>query len=305
MNQRPLLSIIVPTFNRLSLLKETLNSIFTQTCNSPYEVIVVDDGSEDGTWEFLEAQRKSRKEMQIFRHSKNLGVSEARNTGLKEATGKYVFYLDSDDPLLEGALKQIEYILLKREPAILVLNTFREKGKGKLKFKRFPVEADPLKRLKYFLEGAYSEALYVVKREIVKKFPFDPNMKVREDWIIKAKWISLHEPMVINKPFAIIREHPQRLRHISEYYWEALEKSLETLFEDLPAEFQSLRPYAFFLSYLEGSKRAYRAKNYPLAEEYLKRASKVFPEGRKGLPFLKVHLKLLLKRFFLIYGNFF
>ncbi len=296
--EKPFLSIIVPTYNRLSLLNVTLDSILTQTCENPYELIVVDDGSIDGTWEFLEDLARSQRDVKIFRHPLNLGVSAARNKGLKEATGKYVLFLDSDDPLLEGALKEIEKIILEREPDLLVLNTLREKGSGKLKFKLFPVESDPLKRLKYFLEGAYSEALYVVKREIAKGCTFNPELKVREDLIIKAKWIALYNPMVINKPFAIIREHPQRLRHVSEHYWEALEKSVEILFTELPEEFQTLRPYAYFLSYLEGAKRAYKARNHSLAKDFLKRASEVFPEGRKSLPFLKLRLKLFLKRIF-------
>lgn len=294
--QPPLLSIITPTYNRLNLLKETLNSLLTQSCEKAHELIVVDDGSEDGTWEFLENLVKKYRHIRVFKHPENLGVSEARNTGLKNSTGKYIFYLDSDDLLLKGALMEIEKILLEKEPDLLVLNTFREKRNQKLKFKVFPTERDPVKRLKLFLEGAYSEALYVVKRDIAREYTFLPEFKVREDWGIKAKWISLYEPTVINKPFAVIREHPQRLRHISEHYWEALEKSVEFLFEGLPKEFQALKPYAFFCSYFEGAKRAYKAKKYTLTEEYLKRAYEIFPEGKKSFSFLKLRLKLFLKR---------
>src|ERR1035437_6597294 len=93
------LSIIIPTYNRIDLIKFTLDSL-----NKVYhrgilfEVIVIDDGSTDGTWAFIE---KNYPEVVLLK-SQGKGGAAARNTGLASARGKYIMYLDSDDLLGEG-----------------------------------------------------------------------------------------------------------------------------------------------------------------------------------------------------------
>jgi glycosyltransferase involved in cell wall biosynthesis len=286
---------MIPTYNRLTLLKDTLNSVWSQVNSKSIEIIVVDDGSEDGTWEFLKEVSQNHSEVKIHRHSQNLGVSQARNSGLNLAKGQYIFFLDSDDILLNGALEKIKHLISQKRPEVLILNTFREKG-VKLKFKAFPLEENPLKRFKAYLEGAYSEALYVVKREVAYRYPFHPGLKVREDFSVKAKWLIFHNPLIINEAFGIIREHPQRLRHSDSNYFSALKESVELLFQDLPEEFQPLKPYALFLAYIEGTKRAYRQKNFPLAKTFLKEAEKIYHSGKRKKALLKLKIKIFLKK---------
>ena len=85
-------SVIIPTFNRLSLLEEALTSVWRQTF-SDYEVIVVDDGSSDGTGNYLKSLNARVKVLT----QTNCGPSAARNLGLREACSEYVAFLDSDD----------------------------------------------------------------------------------------------------------------------------------------------------------------------------------------------------------------
>lgn len=87
-----LFSVIIPTHNRAALLGKALNSIFAQTF-SDYEVVVVDDGSTDGTREWLTTvSSRVRVLMQ-----ENCGPGAARNVGAKHARGEYLAFLDSDD----------------------------------------------------------------------------------------------------------------------------------------------------------------------------------------------------------------
>ncbi|MCX7874309.1 MAG: glycosyltransferase, partial [Caldimicrobium sp.] len=97
---RPYFSILIPTYNRLNFLKEALNSVFKQSFTGPYEVIVVDDGSQDGTWEFLENLAKTKDNLKILRHPENRGVASARNSALSLVKGEYILFLDSDDLLM-------------------------------------------------------------------------------------------------------------------------------------------------------------------------------------------------------------
>lgn len=87
-----LFSVIIPTYNRSSLLREALDSVFAQTLRD-YEVIVVDDGSTDDT----EAVVRSYPGRIQFQQQQNLGPGAARNAGVKSAGGEYITFLDSDD----------------------------------------------------------------------------------------------------------------------------------------------------------------------------------------------------------------
>jgi glycosyltransferase involved in cell wall biosynthesis len=88
----PKVSVIVPTYNRADRLERALNSIVSQTCQD-FELIVVDDGSTDKTYQLM----KSFPKAQYFYIKKNSGVSKARNVGLAFAKGELICFLDSDD----------------------------------------------------------------------------------------------------------------------------------------------------------------------------------------------------------------
>ncbi len=89
---KPLVTVIIPTYNRGWIIQEAIDSVLDQDFND-YELIVVDDGSEDNTLEILEAYGKAIKVLQ----QGNRGVSAARNRGIEEATGRLIAFLDSDD----------------------------------------------------------------------------------------------------------------------------------------------------------------------------------------------------------------
>ena len=80
-------SVIIPTFNRLSFLKEAVESVLSQTYQD-FELILVDDGSTDGTKEF--AARRSDQLKYIYQE--NFGPSAARNRGIKESEGEYITF---------------------------------------------------------------------------------------------------------------------------------------------------------------------------------------------------------------------
>jgi len=100
----PLVSIIIPTYNRKHLLVEAVQSCLDQTWRN-IEVIVVDDGSTDGTDAFAERQIAGSWAGRVQYHKQeNAGASAARNRGLELARGEYVQFLDSDDILLKDKI---------------------------------------------------------------------------------------------------------------------------------------------------------------------------------------------------------
>src|SRR5690554_579125 len=107
----PLVSIIIPAFNRANLIHNTLNSLLAQNYQN-WECIVVDDGSTDNTVEVVsEFQNKDIRIQIHIRNETPKGAPTCRNIGLKKSTGKYIIFLDSDDLLLSYALESRIYFL--------------------------------------------------------------------------------------------------------------------------------------------------------------------------------------------------
>lgn len=102
-------SVIIPTYNRSELLKKAIESLENQS-HQNFEIIIIDDCSTDDTAEVVRGMDDER--IIYLRHDTNKGGSEARNTGIKQATGSFIGFLDSDDQWLpdklERQLKQFE-----------------------------------------------------------------------------------------------------------------------------------------------------------------------------------------------------
>ena len=103
----PKVSIIIPTYNRLPMLKEAVDSVLAQDFED-FELIIVDDGSTDGTAGEI---TKYGGRVRFLQHQQNRGVSAARNHGIHHAKGKYIGFLDSDDLWVKGKLKiQVNFL---------------------------------------------------------------------------------------------------------------------------------------------------------------------------------------------------
>ena len=96
------ISVIIPTYNRKKYIKRAIDSVIHQSYK-PFEIIVIDDGSTDGTYELI---KQSYSSSQIsLKKQKNNGVSSARNKGIKLANGDWIAFLDSDDEWFKNKLE--------------------------------------------------------------------------------------------------------------------------------------------------------------------------------------------------------
>lgn len=93
MDEKQRVSVIIPTYNRAHYIKNAIQSVLDQTWQK-FEIIVVDDGSEDDTEQVIDRFGDSR--IRYIRSVRNQGVCRARNIGIKEATSEYIAFLDSD-----------------------------------------------------------------------------------------------------------------------------------------------------------------------------------------------------------------
>lgn len=116
---QPVLSIIIPIYNVENYLAECLDSVFAQKVKN-MEVVCINDGATDNSLLIAENYAQRHSNIRIISQS-NQGLSAARNTGIRHATGDYVFFLDSDDTLNDASALNEMYILAQKQEADIVV----------------------------------------------------------------------------------------------------------------------------------------------------------------------------------------
>jgi len=120
-----MVSVVISTFNRRTLLDEAVASVVSQ-CYEDWEILVVDDASSDDTWEWVSGLGDDR--IRRFRQAVNRERSAARNWGLTEARGELILFLDDDDRLVPGALRELVDLLAAYPEAVAAVG-------GRIKFR--------------------------------------------------------------------------------------------------------------------------------------------------------------------------
>ncbi|MBS4066440.1 MAG: glycosyltransferase family 2 protein [Chitinophagaceae bacterium] len=121
----PFFSVVIPTYNRNGIVSKVINAILQQDFED-FEVIVVDDGSEDGTAITL-AEYVTQKQIKYYRQL-NTGVSAARNKGASLANGKYLLFLDSDDIPSSTILSDYHEALVAKKDSLLIFSQMEQGG---------------------------------------------------------------------------------------------------------------------------------------------------------------------------------
>lgn len=117
----PLVSIIIPAYNVSNYIGKTIDSCINQTLKT-IEIIIINDGSVDNTQDIIDRYKKKDDRIVSFTQ-KNKGVTKARNFGLEQSKGEYIFFLDGDDYIAIDALK-IMYNSAKKHAADFVVGDF-------------------------------------------------------------------------------------------------------------------------------------------------------------------------------------
>ena len=120
----PKISIIIPVYNVEKYLRECLDSCINQTLED-IEIICVDDASPDNSIKILEEYQQKDSRIKILRHEKNRNLGAARNTGLANATGEYIWFVDSDDYIDTKACEILYYAIKEYDVDMLCFSAVR------------------------------------------------------------------------------------------------------------------------------------------------------------------------------------
>src|SRR3989344_2261209 len=143
-----MVSVIIPTYNRASLLSRAIESVINQTFKD-FELIIVDDGSIDNTRDIVEGFRRMDARVKYLRQENSGTPAGPLNTGIKYAKGQYAAFLDDDDEWLPSKLeKQIRLFQISKKPnlGIVGCGCFIIRG-DKIKTYKFPKTENILKSL--------------------------------------------------------------------------------------------------------------------------------------------------------------
>lgn len=205
----PLVSVIIPCYNREEYIKQTINSVLEQTYKK-IEIIVIDDGSTDNTREILDSYGN---QIQVLEHPnrQNKGQSAAINLGIKKSFGKYIAILDSDDYWDPTKIeKQIDFLNLNPKYGVVYANGFQVDANGKNKSKIFDTNHVQTNNPEDILLNSYfnipSNAL--IKKDIFKKAGyFDERLRSAQDHDMAIRLSEVSKIVYLNETLWYYRRH--------------------------------------------------------------------------------------------------
>lgn len=188
----PFFSIIIPTYNRSSIICRNILSLTKQSFQN-FEIIVIDDGSTDDTEERVKILQKSIANLSYYYQS-NAERSAARNNGIKKAKGEFIICLDSDDYFDNNHLQVLyNYIQNLNELECAIISGYKYDKKGLISEAPFPDLPIKNKQI-YFFQNPVIPARVCIHKNIFENFIYDTKITIVEDAILWAQ-ISTLFPM--------------------------------------------------------------------------------------------------------------
>lgn len=203
--ENPLVSAIITTHNRKKLLMKAIESVRNQTWSN-IEIIVVDDGSTDGTRQAVEEAAKQGPLLYLY-NTDALGGNYARNLGIRQAKGEYLAFLDDDDEWLPVKTeRQVRYYQDHPESAFVGCARIDEYD-GRLRVRRDPwsiPEGDLSKTV--FCTFLFSTSCMMIRRDqLLKAGPFDESLQFWQDYELQIRLCQIGDVGVVRENLVLYR----------------------------------------------------------------------------------------------------
>ena len=239
-NKGPLVSVVMPTYNRADLLPRSIDSILNQTYTN-FEFIIVDDGSTDSTHLLLETYAQSDPRIKILTNETNKGISYSRNRGTDAAKGKYIAIMDSDDYSEPERLKKHVDYLEKHEEVTALNALYYEIGKESSWQNNWvpPLRFDII----FYLKNYFSN-IAVFRTDFVRKhnIRYDENIMSSEDYDFWAKiFMKGGKLRMLNDRLIHLRRHTTN----SPEYYDSIKKHARLISDRLLKHFGIKNPENF------------------------------------------------------------
>lgn len=293
-NTVPKVSVVIPAYNAMTYLPETLNSVLKQTF-SDFEVVIIDDGSTDLIQAWI-AQNITDPRVRLITQA-NQGLSGARNTGIANAQGEYVAFLDADDVWEPTKLeKQVNY-LDNNSTVGLVYNWtafIDAEGKPTGRIMGGDIEGDVLEEI--LQHNIIDCPSVVVRRKCFETVGmFDITLRSVEDWDMWIRIAARYPLAVIKEPLVYYRQHSSNMSKNWRVMEQAFHQVIEKSFQSVPSQLQYLRNNSLGYANLCLAWKALQSKDkdYQLASKFQQQAIVHYPKLRYSRENLRLTLAIV------------
>jgi len=213
MVKNPTVSVIIPAYNQANFIDKAIESVLRQTYQD-FEIIIINDGSKDNTEEIVKNYSDFR--IRYICHANNMGVSKARNTGIRASRGDYIALLDSDDEFLPERLgRQVQLLQNKSSEVGVVCSwSYNIDEKGNYISKRYLPKKDGYIYEDLLSTNPISVPTVLIRKECFEKVGlFDNLLDGQEDWDMWIRIAKYYKFSLIKTLLAKRRIHPNRISY--------------------------------------------------------------------------------------------
>ncbi|NEO89375.1 MAG: glycosyltransferase [Moorea sp. SIO3G5] len=293
----PTISVIVPVYNGEKTILETIQSIQAQTF-SDFELIVINDGSTDGTLDVISTVNDHR--LKVFSYE-NGGLPVARNRGIRRSTGEFITFIDADD-LWKPDKLELQLAALQKNPEAGVAYSWTafidENSKFLFAWQPLYWEGNvyPQLLIRNFISSGSN---IMVKRKYIEAAgEFDPSLKSVEDWDYYLRLAALCHFALVPKYQILYRRSSQSMTSKVDVMEKANLIVIERAFKAAPPELKSLKNKSLANAYRYLAKQcianAFDDQGVKLASQKLSYSIKLYPKFLLSKETIRLILKLLI-----------
>lgn len=294
----PKVSVVIPAYNAMSYLPETVESVLRQTFTD-FEVLIIDDGSSDHIVQWVSQLVNPRVKLIS---QENQGVPAARNTGIAHAQAEYVSFLDADD-LWEPTILEKQVRCMEDNPAVGLVHTWMalidQQGKPTGRVMTSNTEGDVWKQL--VEQNTVPSSSVMVRRCCFETVGgFDQNLRNIDDWDMWIRIAARYPFAVVKEPLMRYRQHHNNMTKNWQVVEQACQIIIEKAFRSAPPELMYLKSRSYghaniFLAWkaLQGGNRDYKR-----AIHFRTLAIAHFPQIRYSRNYIRLSLAIAVMRWF-------
>ncbi len=295
----PKVSVVIPAYNAIAYLPKTIASALQQSFQD-FEIVVVDDGSTDGTCEWVASLADSRIRSAIVQS--NGGCASARNRGIRETKGDYIAFLDADD-FWEPEKLEKQVRILDSHPSVGLVNTW---------ISNIDDQGKPIEKLgKPTAEGQVWASVIeenpvmcgsapMVRRQCFEAVgEFDQALLSAEDWDMWIRIAKRYEFAVVKEPLVRYRIHAGSKSHNLKLHLQSRLSVIEKAFQDDSADGTEgdTKNKAYGLAYLSVAYRALQSNDLDQAYELKNQSVQCWPALQDSKVFRRLGTILFLRRY--------
>jgi glycosyltransferase involved in cell wall biosynthesis len=294
----PKVSVVIPAYNAMAYLPTTLETVFQQTFTD-FEVVIVNDGSSDNIIEWVSSLTDPRIRLIT---QENQGLTGAHNTGIIQAQGEYIAFLDADD-LWEPSKLEKQVSCLDKNPEVGLVDTWvlliDEKGISTGTVIKTNAEGNVWQQIIQCPTVVCGSSPLVRSACFQEVGLFDPELgSSSADWDMWIRVASRYAFALIKEPLTLYRQHRSSMSKNCEKMFQHNQSVIEKTFKTVPPELQHLKQRAYALVYLYLAWRALDNRNYKEAIYYRQQAYINDPKVIYSKSGLSQQFAILVTRFF-------